>query len=76
MVESKALGPGPQRWGGGAGPRTPQPKTEKQEQITIPRKTLQRTSGGVGFGEKSRPCSPGLRHFSVSPHHLHGEPLR
>lgn len=45
----------------------PQPKTEKQEQITIPRKTLQRTSGGVGFGEKSRPCSLGLRHFSVRP---------
>lgn len=61
VVESKALGPGPQGWGGGAGPRTPQPKTEKQEQITIPRKTLQRSSGGMGFGEKLRPSSPGAQ---------------
>ena len=37
----------------------PQPRTEKQEQIAIPRKTPQRTSGGTGLRRKLQPCCPG-----------------
>lgn len=37
----------------------PRPRIEKQEQITIPRKTPQRTSGGTGLRRKLQPCCPG-----------------
>lgn len=70
-TESKALVPGPQGRGG-AGDADPQPRTEKQEQITIPRKTLWRR----GVWQEVRALVPRAQALSVSPHRLHREPLR
>lgn len=43
------------------------PRTEKQEQNIIPRKTLRRTSGGTGCSRKSRPGFPSSGTFLSCP---------
>lgn len=53
----------------------PQPRTEKQEQITIPRKTPE-DLWRHGARQEVAALLPRFRHLAIWPHHLHGEPLR